>query len=135
MSEAKWVNKKYVPNYDEYLANAMVSSACTLVMVGSYLGMGEITEKEAFESVKTNPKATRAAGIIVKLMNDIGDHKYDVSKEVVHDEFHKQIENAWMDLNEEILGSIIVPMPLLDCILNYCRAMDFICKDLNGYAI
>ncbi|GAB4843508.1 hypothetical protein Ancab_013470 [Ancistrocladus abbreviatus] len=153
LQEAKWFHKKYIPNYDEYFANAIVSSACTFVRVGSYLGMEEIAKREAFESIKTNPKATRAAGIIGRLMDDIGDHKfdkdrdyivtavkcylkqYDVFEKVVHKELQRQIENAWMDLNEEILGPTIVPRPLLARSLNFCRAMDVIYKDLDGYTI
>ncbi|GAB4843513.1 hypothetical protein Ancab_013475 [Ancistrocladus abbreviatus] len=153
LQEAKWFHKKYIPNYDEYFPNAIVSSGCTFVTLGSYLGMGDIAEKEAFESIKTNPKAMRVVCVIGRLMNDMVDHKfdkdrdyvatavksylkqYDVLEEVAYKELDKQIENAWMDINEEILGPTIVPMPLLARILNLCRAMDVIYKESNSYSI
>ncbi|GAB4843516.1 hypothetical protein Ancab_013478 [Ancistrocladus abbreviatus] len=115
--------------------------------------MGGITEKEAFESIKTNPKAMRVACVIGRVMNDKVDHKfdkerdyvatvlksylkqYDVLKEVAYKELYKQIENVWMDINEEILRPTIVPMPLLAHILNLCHAMNVIYKDSNGYTI
>ncbi|GAB4843514.1 hypothetical protein Ancab_013476 [Ancistrocladus abbreviatus] len=115
--------------------------------------MGDTTKQEAFESIKTNPKAMRVACVIGRLMNDMVDHKfdiernyvatvvksylkqYDVLEEVAYKELHKQIENVRMDINEEILGPTIVPMPLLACILNFFRAMDVIYKNSNGYTI
>jgi len=75
--EAKWCHEKYIPTYGEYMEVALVSIGQMVGIVGSYLGMGEIVTKEAFEWVCQDPmpKLVEASDTILRLMNDIGSHK------------------------------------------------------------
>ena len=59
--------------------------------------------------------------------------QYDVSKQEVHDEFRKQIVNAWKDINKECLRPSEVPVPLLTHIVNLLRVMDLLYKDEDAY--
>ena len=59
--------------------------------------------------------------------------QYDVSKQEVHDEFRKQIVNAWKDINKECLRPFEVPVPLLTRVVNLLRVMDLLYKDEDAY--
>ena len=59
--------------------------------------------------------------------------QYDVSKQEVHDEFRKQIVNAWKDINKECLRPSEVPVPLLTRVVNLLRVMDLLYKDEDAY--
>ena len=59
--------------------------------------------------------------------------QYDVSKQEVHDEFRKQIVNAWKDINKECLRPSEVPVPLLTRVVNLLRVMDLLYRDEDAY--
>ena len=59
--------------------------------------------------------------------------QYGVSKQEVHDEFRKQIVNAWKDINKECLGPTDVQVPLLTRVVNLARVMDLLYKDEDAY--
>ncbi|RVW68212.1 Valencene synthase [Vitis vinifera] len=59
--------------------------------------------------------------------------QYGVSEEQVYSEFQKQIENAWLDINQECLKPTAVSMPLLARILNLSRTTDVIYKEQDSY--
>ena len=54
--------------------------------------------------------------------------QHGVSEQQAYDEFHKQIENAWKDINEESLRPTAVPMLLLSRLLNFARSGDVMYK-------
>ncbi|KAK7822081.1 putative terpene synthase 2 [Quercus suber] len=149
--EAKWLNEGYIPTMDEYMSNALKSSGYPTVITISFVGMGDIVTQEAFEWVSQEPKIVKAASTISRLMDDIVSQEFEqkrehfvssidcymkqhgVSKEEVHNEFQKQIENAWKDINQGCLRPIQVPMPLLTRILNFSQVMDLLYKDEDAY--
>ncbi|CAL5402866.1 unnamed protein product [Camellia sinensis] len=55
--------------------------------------------------------------------------QHDASEEEVLIEFHKQVTNAWKDINAECLHPIEVPMPLLLRVVNLARVMDVFYMD------
>ena len=59
--------------------------------------------------------------------------QHGISKEEVHNEFQKQIENAWKDTNEGCLRHTQVPMPLLIRVLNFSQAIDLLWKDEDAF--
>ena len=59
--------------------------------------------------------------------------QYGVSEEQVYNEFHNQIMNPWMDINQECLKPTAIPMPLLNRVLNLSRVIDVIYKQGDGY--
>ncbi|KAF5461047.1 hypothetical protein F2P56_020873 [Juglans regia] len=149
--EAKWLNENYVPTFEEYMNNALVSCAYSTMTTLSFVGMGDIVTKEAFDWVFSHPRMVKAAEIINRLMDDIVSTEFEqqsghvvtgiecymkqhgVSKQEVHEEFQRQIVNAWKDMNEELLKPTQVPMPLLLRILNLARVMDLLYKNEDAY--
>lgn len=73
--EAKWCHKNYVPSVDEYMTVALVTSAYSMLATTSFVGMGNIVTKEAFEWLFTNPKMIKASSVICRLMDDMVSHQ------------------------------------------------------------
>ncbi|KAL6318338.1 hypothetical protein AAG906_039430 [Vitis piasezkii] len=146
--EAKWFHEgRYQQWKKEYMLVALVTSSSCMLTTWSFIGMGEIMTKEAFDRVFSDPKILTAAAVILRLMDGITTHErghvasgiecymkqYGVSEEQVYSEFHKQVENAWLDINQECLKPTAVPMPLLTRVVNLSRVMDVIYKEEDGY--
>ncbi|CBI31301.3 hypothetical protein VitviT2T_029118 [Vitis vinifera] len=144
--EAKWLHGKYIPTIEEYMGIAMVTVGVPVLTIMSFIGMRETATKEVFDWLLQNPKIVRATYIIIRLMDDMASHKFEqerehiassiecymkqhgVSEQQAYDEFHKQTENAWKDINEECLRPTTVPMLLLSRLLNFARSGDVMYK-------
>ena len=59
--------------------------------------------------------------------------QHGVSEQVVHNEFNRQVANAWKDINEECIRPTIVPMPLIMRVLNLTRVVDVFYKEGDSY--
>ena len=59
--------------------------------------------------------------------------QYGVLEEEAYNEFNKQAENAWKDINEEFLKPTAVPVVALNRILNLARVIDLLYKDEDAY--
>ncbi|KAL3577245.1 hypothetical protein D5086_022528 [Populus alba] len=151
--EARWLHENYMPTMDEYMRISLISSGYPLLTCISFVGMGDIVTKDAFEWLSKDPKIVKAASVIARLMDDIVSHKFEqerghvasaiecymnqheVAEEQASDELRRQVVEAWKDINEELL--IIpkdhVPIPLLTRVLNLARVMDVMYKDGDGY--
>ncbi|XP_050220084.1 alpha-copaene synthase-like [Mercurialis annua] len=151
LAEAKWREQDYVPTMEEYMEVSLITSCYQFLAINSFLGLGEIATKHAYEWILEDPKLIRASTIISRLMDDIMSHEfeqtrkhvasavecymkqYGACKEETVKLFENEIRNAWKDINEGCLSPTAIPMPLLECILNLVRAMDVIYKDEDGY--
>ncbi|KAL5802601.1 hypothetical protein ACOSQ4_030906 [Xanthoceras sorbifolium] len=149
--ESKWYDQRYVPTMEEYMGVALVTSCYTMVPATSFLGMGDIVTKEAFEWVLSKPKMTKGASVVCRLMDDIVSHKFEqkrghvassvecymkqhgATEEEACNELRKLVTNAWKDMNEECLLPTAVPMPLLMRVLNLARVIDVMYKDHDCY--
>ncbi|CBI31276.3 unnamed protein product, partial [Vitis vinifera] len=149
--EANWFHEGSIPTMEEYMRIALVTSGYYMLTTMSFIGMGEIVTKEAFDWVISDPKIITASAVICRLMDDISSHKfeqkrghvasgiecymkqYGASEEEAYDEFQKQVVDAWRDINEEFLRPTVVPMPLLMRVLNLSRVMDVIYTGGDGY--
>ncbi|KAJ9676260.1 hypothetical protein PVL29_024995 [Vitis rotundifolia] len=123
-AEAKWSHEVYIPTIEEYMLVALITSGSCMLATWSFIGMGEIMTKEGFDWVISDPKIITASTVIFRLMDDITTHKfeqkrghvasgiecymkqYGVSEEQVYSEFHKKVENAWLDINQEFMDVI-----------------------------
>jgi len=74
--EATWCHQNYIPTYDEYIKNGVITSPYPYGTVATFLGMEEAT-KEAFEWANQTPipKPVVAASTILRLLNDVYGHK------------------------------------------------------------
>ncbi|XVE80200.1 hypothetical protein DITRI_Ditri14bG0120600 [Diplodiscus trichospermus] len=149
--EAKWYHHKYVPSMEEYMEVGIVTSGYSLLAATSFLGMGDIATKDAFDWILGYPKMIKASSVICRLTDDIVSHEFEqkrghvasgvecymkqhgATRQEAVDEFYKQVSEAWKDMNEECLRPTSVPMPLLMRILNLARVIDVVYKDGDGY--
>ncbi|KAF7851493.1 hypothetical protein BT93_L3779 [Corymbia citriodora subsp. variegata] len=141
-TEAKWFHQNHVPTMEEYMPIALTTSGVGLIVVWSFLGMGDIVTKDVFDWLLfSDPKMVKASAVVSRLMNDIAGHKleqkrghaasavecfmkqYGVTEEEAKEELRKQVVDAWKDINEELRHPTAVPMPLLVQILNHTRTM------------
>ncbi|XP_074310139.1 (-)-drimenol synthase-like [Silene latifolia] len=142
MKEAEWCHQKYVPTYEEYMENAIITSPYPIGIVMSFLGMGEIASKEYFEWANQNPipDVIKAVSTILRLMNDMGGHEFEQSRnhvassvqclmehnKVTENEakemLSKEVEDAWKVVNKAMLKPYVIPKPLLTRILNLARS-------------
>lgn len=74
-NEAKSFNMKQIPTMEEYMEVAIPSSGYPMLIAVSFVFMGEIVTKEAFEWIFSNPKVITASAVIARLMDDSGSHK------------------------------------------------------------
>ena len=73
--EAKWFHQNYIPTMEEYMHVALKSSGLPMLTTISFLGMGDIVTKKAFDWTFINPKIITASSIIGRLMDDMKSHK------------------------------------------------------------
>ncbi|CAL9128169.1 unnamed protein product, partial [Musa acuminata var. zebrina] len=62
--ESKWSTQHCVPTLEEHLPISLESSTYPILECASFVGMGEIATKEAFEWITSFPKIVQAAAII-----------------------------------------------------------------------
>ncbi|XP_020209918.1 probable terpene synthase 2, partial [Cajanus cajan] len=74
MVEAKWLDKSYIPTYNEYKVNGILTTGIPL-LVTSFIGPGEFATKDAFDWIFSDSKIIEAASIIGRFLDDIGSHK------------------------------------------------------------
>ncbi|TYG47415.1 hypothetical protein ES288_D11G336600v1 [Gossypium darwinii] len=151
-AEAKWLHENYIPTMEEYMPIALVSCGYLLLTIASCVGMDDSITKETFIWAFNDPKICRASNTIFRLMSDIVNHKFEqerghvssavecymkqhgVSMQEAYNEFYKQINNAWKDINEECLKpTAATPRSALNRILNLARVMDLFHKGEDAY--
>ena len=72
--EAKWFIKGYLPPFEEYLSNALITSSYCYLTTSSILGMGS-ARKEDFEWLSKKPKMLVAALTICRLVDDAASYE------------------------------------------------------------
>ncbi|THU60014.1 hypothetical protein C4D60_Mb07t08170 [Musa balbisiana] len=73
--ESKWRDQHYIPTLEEHLRVSLISSTYPMLECASFVGMGEIATKEAFEWITSFPKIVQASAKIGRIMNDITSHE------------------------------------------------------------
>ncbi|XP_010557839.1 PREDICTED: alpha-humulene/(-)-(E)-beta-caryophyllene synthase-like [Tarenaya hassleriana] len=150
--EAEWLNKDYIPMFEEYKENGALSSAILSVVAASIVGMERVGNVDAFKWLSSRPKPLLAAEVIGRFKDDIAgyemEHKrkhvgtaidcymkqYGVSKGKATEEIRNMISDSWKDLNGELMRRPhSVPFPLLIGILNVTRACEVFYKYGDGY--
>ncbi|GMI65466.1 terpene synthase 21 [Hibiscus trionum] len=151
--EAKWLHENYIPTVEEYMPIALMSCGYMNLTIASFVGMEDAITKETFIWAFNHPKILRASSAICRLMSDIVSHKfeqerghvssavecymkqYGASMQAAHDEFLKQVNDAWKDINEGFLKPTAAPTSALHRILNLARIMDLYHKGEDAYTL
>ncbi|KDP35342.1 hypothetical protein JCGZ_10983 [Jatropha curcas] len=149
--EAKWFNEGYVPPFEEYISNGLVSSTYSVLPAASFIGLENVVGSKEYEWVKENPKIVNASKLISRLMDDVTTHEheqerghcasgiecyiqeYGVSQKEAIDEIQKMCANAWKDMNEACMKPIEVSTTLLKYYVNLARFVDFVYKYSDSY--
>nr|QNV69587.1 myrcene synthase [Cinnamomum camphora] len=119
--EAQWFNSGYIPKFDEYLDNALVSVGVPLLLGLSYPMIQQHISKAEIDLIPEDLNLLRWASIIFRLYNDLatskaeqqrGDvpksiqcymHETGSSEEVAANHIRDLISDAWKELNAECL--------------------------------
>ena len=72
--EAKWFIEGYLPPFEEYLNNALITSTYCYLTTSSFMGMGT-ARKEHFEWLSKKPKMLVAALTICRLVGDASSYE------------------------------------------------------------
>ncbi|RWR93510.1 terpene synthase 1 [Cinnamomum micranthum f. kanehirae] len=136
--EEQWSNSGYVPTLEEYMTNALITSAYRMLSVVSYVGMGDVATKEAFDWGVSMPKLIEAASleqerghvasIIQIYMNENGS-----TYEEACEKFKRMAAEAWKDINKECQKPTPTPMPLLMRTVNLTRVIEVLYQHRDGY--
>ncbi|CAO2836182.1 unnamed protein product [Amaranthus hypochondriacus] len=154
MQEAKWCDAEYIPTFDEYMKNGIVSSTYLQFIATTYQFM-EIANTKVFEWLRRKPKPLiPAVCMIGRILNDMASFKfeqnrkhvatsiecymkqYKVSQDKAYEKLQKMVEDGWKDVTESMFRPTTIPMPLLLQILNLNRINDEIYSiDADGYTV
>ena len=75
LQEAQWVNDGYIPKFDEYLENALLSVGAPLVLGLSYPMIQQHISKEEIDLIPKEVNLFRWAAITFRLYDDMGTSK------------------------------------------------------------
>ncbi|KAG6431275.1 hypothetical protein SASPL_109353 [Salvia splendens] len=149
--EAKWFIQGYLPPFDEYLKNALITCTYCYHTTTALLGDKSAT-KEDFEWLSEKPKMLVAGLLICRVIDDIA--TYEVEKErgqsatgiesymrdngaTIEEAVAKFFEiatDAWKDINEECMRPSPYSRDVLMRILNLERIIDVTYKgNEDGY--
>ncbi|KAF7125050.1 hypothetical protein RHSIM_Rhsim12G0119900 [Rhododendron simsii] len=149
--ETEWLKKGYVQTMEEHLANALVTITSPLLTTAAFVGMGEIATPEAFQWLQSHPRILMACSTIFRVINDIQSCKtedershvatgvecymkqHGVSRPEAISELWKIIENAWIDINEEMMRPTMISRDLVIRILNFACLYGVVYKYNDGY--
>ncbi|XP_014522250.1 probable terpene synthase 2 [Vigna radiata var. radiata] len=139
MVEAKWCHEHYIPTYEEYKANGVLTS-CFSYMITSFISLAEFATESVLDWIFSDPSIINAASVIGRVMDDMASHKfeqqrvhvasaveccmkqYSISEAEAYNFIHKDVEDCWKVINEEcIKSSDDIPKCVLDCAVNLAR--------------
>ncbi|RHN51203.1 putative lyase [Medicago truncatula] len=151
MTEARWLNENYIPTTEEYMRVSRTSCCYSLLILASYIGMGDKVTENIFKWVTNEPKIVNGAANICRLMDEIVSTEFEqkrghvcslldcykkhhgMSREAGIQECQKGVAIAWKDINRDCLRPTEVPMDFLTRALNFSRFMDVFYTDKDNY--
>nr|XP_043635880.1 (-)-germacrene D synthase-like [Erigeron canadensis] len=147
MTEAKWRNEGYIPTVDEHKSVTFMSCGYKMLTIASFVGMGDIITDGSFQWVLAEPPLVKASSAICRIMDDIVGHEVEQKRnhvasivecymkehgvtevKCVYDSLNQGVEEAWKELNRELLICKDVPLPLIMRVINLARVMDTLYK-------
>ncbi|KAK9057825.1 hypothetical protein SSX86_022663 [Deinandra increscens subsp. villosa] len=161
MIEAKWSNEGYIPTMEEHESVTFITCGYEMLTTSCFVSMGDAVTEESFKWALSNPPLVNAASAINRIMDDIVGHKeeqqrkhvvssvecymkeHGVKEEHVYSVFNQRVEDAWKDMNRELLMCEEISMTLKTRVINLARVMEvlykyddtlkFVGEELKGY--
>ncbi|CAG7887118.1 unnamed protein product [Brassica rapa] len=136
---AKWAQIAHVPSFEDYMVVGELEVSWYASMAGTFMGMGHIAMKGAYEWLKSRPKLIQAISINGRLMNDMTGFEddmsrgyvtngincymkqYGVTKAEAYKELHKMRVHNDKIVNGELLTTKDVPRRVLKQAINCAR--------------
>ncbi|KAM0059722.1 putative beta-farnesene synthase [Helianthus debilis subsp. tardiflorus] len=149
--EAKWVNERYIPTFEEHMSVAIVSVGYPLIIMLSYVHRDNLVTEDIFKWLSNYPPIVKASSLILRYMNDLSTRKdeqernhvassvkcymkqYEVSEEHTRELFSKLIEDNWKVINKESLRPTDIPGPLLMPPINFARVCGILYTGGDNY--
>ncbi|KAK6122846.1 hypothetical protein DH2020_043427 [Rehmannia glutinosa] len=151
--EAKWFKEGYLPPFDEYLKNGLITSTFYYDTMTSLLGIESVTEEE-FKLLSQKPKIVVANLKNCRLIDDIATYEIEkergqiatgiecymkdngVTKEEAMNKFDEMVTNTWKDMNEECLMPFSNSREVLMRIIGLSRTTNVTYKNYeDGYTM
>nr|AEG77018.1 delta-guaiene synthase 2 [Aquilaria crassna] len=150
--EAEYFHTGYVPSYDEYMENSIISGGYKMFIILMLIGRGEFELKETLDWASTIPEMVKASSLIARYIDDLQTYKaeeergetvsavrcymreYGVSEEEACKKMREMIEIEWKRLNkttleaDEISSSVVIPS------LNFTRVLEVMYDKGDGYS-
>ncbi|WCJ18969.1 Terpene synthase 5 [Euphorbia peplus] len=148
--EARWFDNGYVPKFEEYLRNAMITTTSELLISALFLGLKDAGMKEMIW-VRESPKIVEATKKLVRLYDDVATHEeeqkrgdcpsavecymneYGVTQDEATDEIKKMIRNTWKEINEAYMEPSRVSRNIVEYFLNFARMSSFVYRVRDAY--
>ncbi|XP_028555483.1 myrcene synthase, chloroplastic-like [Dendrobium catenatum] len=148
--EAIWYNTRYIPTLNEYMENAWLSVAISLVINAAYLLSEDLT-KEALNSLEFYFDVTRYSSMVTRLYDDLGTstdelqrgdvpksiqcymNETNVSEFVARDHIRQLIKKYWRLFNGEYFSNFNLEESFKRYALNLPRMAQCIYQYGDGY--
>ncbi|KAK4846715.1 hypothetical protein QYF36_021171 [Acer negundo] len=147
LAEAKWFNKGYVPNLEEYLANGVTTGGTYMALVHAFYLIGQGVKKETAAIMEPYPELFSCAGKILRLWDDLGtareeEERGDVAssmacymrentiscEEVARKHVRQLIRSLWVDLNSHLTARApaALPLSIINASINLARTSQLV---------
>ncbi|PIN18645.1 (-)-alpha-terpineol synthase [Handroanthus impetiginosus] len=149
--EAKWQYEKYKPTLQEYVENGWISISAPVILCHAFLLLANPIEIEVVQSLFKYHNVVRLAGIILRLVNDLGTSpdemkRGDVLKSVqcymnetgaCEEEAREYIRfligEAWKEMNRERVAESSFPHEFIRSAVNLGRTAQYMYHHGDGH--
>ncbi|KAJ9690150.1 hypothetical protein PVL29_012680 [Vitis rotundifolia] len=152
--EAKWYNKGYTPTLQEYLSNAWISSAVSLLSVHAlFFSVPQEAKEEMVDFLEKNQELVYSSSLILRLCNDLGTlegelergdaassvlcymKEVNVSEEISREHIRGMTVKTWKNMNGHCIASSPLLQPIVNIITNIARVAQWIYQYGDGLGI
>ncbi|GMJ03333.1 hypothetical protein like AT3G25810 [Hibiscus trionum] len=137
--EAQWYHSGYTPTLQEYIDNAWISIAGSVMLGHAYLVTDHITEEGLQNIQEFHPNIIRWSSMIVRLANDLATSSYELkrgdvaksigcymhesgaSEEEAREHVKKLIDATWKKMNEDVMAKSPFSRKFIEIAMNLAR--------------
>ncbi|KAK1401034.1 hypothetical protein POM88_000639 [Heracleum sosnowskyi] len=125
-AEAKWCQVQYFPRFEEYMSVALISEAYKMLSVTSFVLMGNVATRDAFDWISKDPLIVKASSVICRLSdNHIVGHEFELER--------PHTPTAVECFMKQYGVPIAAPMPLLKRVFNLACVINLLYDGDDGY--
>ncbi|KAH9317858.1 hypothetical protein KI387_019627 [Taxus chinensis] len=151
--EAKWVQDKYVPSFEEYMENGKVSVGLATIVLTSALFTGEILSDEVLSKMGYESKflqlmvstgrlvidtkthqEKRGRGVPSAIQCYMKDHPQTTEKETL-DHIYSSMQSALLEINWELVNNRQMPESCRKLVFNAARALQLFYMERDGFTL